>query len=85
MTGGADVGGVDALSLVGVQALSLVGVQDLSLVGDVSCCPEAAWASAANSRASLDCLPTLAKGLMTLEEDEVASGSTLSLFRELDL
>lgn len=64
MTGGADMGGVDALSLV----------------GDVS--------SAANSRASLDCLPMLPKGLMVMvgaEPGEAASGSALSLFRELDL
>lgn len=68
MTGGADMGGVDALSLM----------------GDVSCLAAAVWTSAANSRVSLECLPTLPKGLM-MEVEEAASGSGLSRFRELDL
>lgn len=75
MTGGADIGGGEVLSLVGEESSRLEPFRN----------------SAANSCASLDFFPTLPKGLTMMPEDEreevaeVASPSVFSLFRELDL
>lgn len=78
MTGGADIGGGDVLSLVGEMSRWAA---------------ESFRSSVANSCASLDFFPTLPKGLMTIPEeereeaepDEAASPSVFSRFRELDL
>lgn len=76
ITGGADIGGGDVLSLVGDNVPRTEFFRN----------------SAANSWASFDFFPTLPKGLMMMpaeereEEPEAAvSPSVFSLFRELDL
>lgn len=78
ITGGADMGGGEVLSLVGEASRWAA---------------ESFRSSAANSWASLDFFPTLPKGLMTIPEEEreeeeepgeAASPSVFSRFRELD-